>query len=155
MEPISAITLSLALGAGTIAGKEVVSAVVKDAYTALRGLIKKRYPQVSVEQIEQLPGSKSHRAVVEKDLTASGAGQDTELVAVAHNLIMLVQQHAPAAASAIGIDLKDITAANLRLADIAASGTGVKVEHSNFVGDIDIQGVRAGVLPNSGLSKGS
>ena len=32
MEPISAIALSLALGAGAVAGKEVVSALVKDAY---------------------------------------------------------------------------------------------------------------------------
>jgi len=131
----------------------VVSAIVKDAYTALRGLIKSRYPQVSIEQIEQAPGSKNRRAVVEEDLTVSGAGQDTELIATAHTLMELVQQHAPAAASAIGIDFKDVVAANLRLADIAASGTGVKVERGTFVGDIDIQGVRAGVLPSNGLTK--
>ena len=38
MEPISAVALSLALGAGATVGKEVVSAVVKDAYAALRWL---------------------------------------------------------------------------------------------------------------------
>ena len=37
--------------------------------------------------------------------SASGAGQDAELAAAAHTLIELVQQHAPAAASTIGIDL--------------------------------------------------
>ena len=149
MEPISAVALSLALGAGAIAGKEVVSALVKDAYTALKDLIKHRYPKVSIEQLEQAPGSKNRRAVVEEDLTASGAGQDAELVAAAHTLMELVQQHAPAAASAIGIDLKDVAAANLRLADIAASGTGVKMERGTFTGDIDIRGVRAGVPPGS------
>jgi hypothetical protein len=149
MEPISAIALSLALGAGAIAGKEAVSALVKDAYAALKDLIKNRYPKVSLEQLEQAPGSKSRRAVVEEDLTASNAGQDAGLVAAARKLIELVQQHAPTAVSAIGVDLKDVAAANLRLADIAASGGGVKVEGGTFTGDIDIHGVRAGVPSNS------
>jgi hypothetical protein len=149
MEPFSAIALSLALGAGAVAGKAVVSALVKNAYAALKDLIKKRYPKVSIEQLEEAPGSKSRRAVVEEDLTGSGAGSDSELVAAAHTLIELVQQHAPALASAIGVDLKDVAAANLRLADIAASGTGVKVERGTFTGDIDIRGVRAGVPPSA------
>lgn len=149
MEPISAIALSLALGAAAIAGKEVVGALVKDAYTALKDLIKNRYPKVSLEPLEQVPGSKNRRAVVEEDLTASNAGQDRELVAAAHRLIELIQQHAPAAASAVGVDLKNVAAANLRLADIAASGTGVKVEGATITGDIDIHGVRAGEPSNS------
>src|SRR5947208_2380298 len=66
MEPISAIALSLALGAAGIAGKEVVSAMVKDAYGAVKELIKKRYPRVSVDQLEQAPESKNRRAVVEE-----------------------------------------------------------------------------------------
>jgi predicted KAP-like P-loop ATPase len=148
MEPISAIALSLALGAGAEAGKAVVSEVVKNAYASLKNLIKTRYPKVSVEQLEQAPDSKNRRAVVEEDLTASGAAQDTELAAAAHTLIKLIEQQAPAAAAAIGVDLKDVSAANLRLADIAASGTGVKVEHGTFTGDIDIRGVRAGVPPS-------
>ena len=148
MEPISAVALSLALGAGAVAGKEVVSGLVKDAYTALKELIKSRYPKVSVEQLEQAPNSKNRRAVVEEDLTDAGAGQDAELASAAHTLIKLIEQHAPTAAAAIGVDLKDVSAANLRLADIAASGTGVKVEHGTFTGDIDIRGVRAGVPPS-------
>jgi hypothetical protein len=145
MEPISAIALSLALGAGSIAGKEVVSGIVKDAYAALKALIKNRYPKVSIEQLEQAPESKNRRAVVEEDLTTSGAGHDAELVAAARKLTELIQQLAPGVAAAIGVDLKDVDAANLRLADIAASGTGVKVEKGKFSGDIDIKGVRAGV----------
>ncbi len=154
MEPASAIALSLALGAGATAGKEAVSAVVKDTYAALKELIKSRYRKVSAEQLEQAPGSKNRRAVVEEDLAASGAGQDAELVAKARALVELVQQHAPAAAAAIGVDLKDVAAANLRLADIAASGTGVKVERGAFTGDIDIRGVRAGVPPPGDAAKG-
>jgi hypothetical protein len=46
MEPISAIALSLALGAGAIAGNEVVKALVKDTYDKIKDIIKKRYPKV-------------------------------------------------------------------------------------------------------------
>jgi hypothetical protein len=149
MEPIGAVVLSLALGAGAIAGKEVVGALVKDAYMVLKNLIKNRYPKVSLEQLEQAPGSKNRRAVVAEDLAASGAAQDTELVEAARTLIDLVQHQAPSAASAIGVDLKDVTAASLRLSDVAASGTAVKVEGGTFTGDIEIHGVRAGVPPGA------
>ena len=81
MESISAVAIGLALGAGAIAGKEVVSALVKDAYAQLKGLIRARYPKVSLDQLEQAPESKSRRAVVEEDLTHAGAGQDAELLA--------------------------------------------------------------------------
>jgi hypothetical protein len=137
------------LGAAAIAGKELVSTLVKDAYISLKDLIKNRYPKVSIEQLEQAPDSTSRLGVVEEDLIASGAERDTELVVAAHTLIDLIQRHAPAAVSAIGVDLTDIAAANLRLADITASATGVKLERGNFTGDIDIRGVRAGVPPDS------
>ena len=150
MEPISAIALSLALGAGATAGQEAVKAVVKDAYEALKELIKSRYPRVPTEQLEQAPESKNRRAVVEEDLATAGAGQDAELLARARALVELVQRHAPAAAAAVGVDLKEVAAANLRLADIAASGTGVRVEKGTFTGDIDIRGVRAGGVPPPG-----
>ena len=148
MEPISAIAISFALGAGAIAEKEVVSALVKDAYAALRDLLKRRYPRVSVDHLEQAPESKARRAGVEEDLTTANAGQDVEVVTAARNLIEMIQQHAPGAAAAVGVDLNDVSAANLRLADIAAAGTGVKVDHGTFTGDIDIKGVRAGVTPS-------
>jgi hypothetical protein len=147
MEPISAIAMSLALGAGAIAGKEVVSALVKDAYAALKGLLKSRYPKVSVDHLEQAPESRARRAGVEEELTAASAGHDMEVVAAARSLIEMIQKHAPGAAAAVGVDLKAVSAANLRLADIAAAGTGVKVEHGTFTGDIDIRGVRAGLTP--------
>jgi hypothetical protein len=154
MEPISAVALSLALGAGATAGKEVLGSVAKDAYAALKNLVKKRYPKVSIEQLEQAPESKGRRAVVEEDLTEAGAGQDAELLAAAHKLIELIRQQAPNTAAAIGVDLKELEAANLRLTDIAASGTGVKLEKGKFSGDVDIHGVRAGVLPSDAAKGG-
>ena len=145
MEPVSAIALSLALGAGAVTGKALVESTVKDAYEKLKGLITSRYPSVSVEQLEQAPESKSRRAVVEEDLAKSKAPQDAELVAAAQALAQLIQSKAPTAATVIGVDLKDVTAVNLKLSDIVASGTGVKLDGGSFSGDMEIHGVRAGV----------
>jgi hypothetical protein len=151
VEPFSEIALSVALGAGISAGKELVNDLVKDAYATVKKLLKKRYPNVSLEKLEQIPASKNVQMVVEKELSDYGAGQDAELAVAAHNLIKLIHQYAPAAAFTIGVDLKDVAAVNLRLADIAASGTGVKVERGTFAGDIDIRGVSGGLT--SGLVK--
>lgn len=73
MEPITAIVTSLALGAGAIAGKEVVSAVVKDAYARAKSLVRTRYHQVAIDQLEGAPDSSSLRTQIEADLTVSGA----------------------------------------------------------------------------------
>jgi hypothetical protein len=54
----------------------------------------------------------------------------------------------------IGVDLRDVEAVNLRLADVAAAGTGVRVEKGKFSGDIDIKGVRAGVPPGGPAKDG-
>jgi hypothetical protein len=82
---------------------------------------------------------------VEEELTAASAGDDMEVVAAARSLIEMIQNHAPGAAAAVGVDLKDVSAANLRLADIAAAGTGVKVEHGTFTGDIDMDDTAFGL----------
>jgi hypothetical protein len=144
MDGIGATVLSLAMGAASIASKDVVSSLVKDGYAQLKALILQRYPKASINSLEQAPDSKARRAVLEEDLEKAGAAQDYELVALAKSLLDAIQQNAPTAAGAVGVDLKDIHAANLRLADIEASGSGVKVETGRFTGDIDIRNVKSG-----------
>ncbi len=146
MEPITAIVTALALGAAT-AAKDVGSQAVKDAYEGLKALITSHYPKVSVVQLEQRPESKSRRGVVEEDLQANNAADDTELVMAARELIDLIQKHSPGAAAAVGVDLTDVKAASLRVSDIAATGSGVKVKHGEFKDDISISGVQVGILP--------
>jgi hypothetical protein len=67
-----------------------------------------------------------------------------QLAAQARALVELVQNQAPQAAAAIGVDLREVEAMTLRLEDIVAAGTGVQVNKGKFSGDIDIRGVRAG-----------
>jgi wobble nucleotide-excising tRNase len=58
----------------------------------------------------------------------------------------VVQAHAPQAAAAIGVDIKDIKAASLRIADIVATGTasGVIAQDVDVSGSFVIEGVRVG-----------
>jgi len=137
MEPLSAVALSLALGAAAVAGKEVVSESVKDSYAVLKEIIRSRYPKIWVEQLERAPDSKALRAVVEEGLMASNAGEDATLLAAARNLIDLIQSHAPDAAGTVGIDLQDVRAANIRLTDIRSP-----------TGDVQISGAVAGTGNN-------
>ena len=146
MEPISAIVTALALGAAA-AARDIGGEAVKDAYAAVKALIASRYPKVSVDQLERAPHSESRRSMVAEDLQEAKSGNDTELAALARRLMELVKQQAPESAAVIGIDLKDIEAASMRLADVEATGTGVRVEKARIAGAIEITGVRAGAKP--------
>ena len=81
--------------------------------------------------------------MVEEDLANSEAGKDGELVEAANRLIELVRTQTPGAAAAIGVDLKDVEAANLRLRDIAASGTGVQGKRGRWSAAISISAMCA------------
>jgi hypothetical protein len=148
MDPVSAIVTALALGA-TAALNATVGQVVKDAYDSLKDRIRSRYAKVipDLDQLEQTPDSETRRAVIEEGLVRDGAQQDPELpqlAAQAQALVELIQSRAPEVAAAIGVNLEDVKAVNLRLAEIAATGTGVQVKKGKFSGDIDMKGVRAG-----------
>jgi hypothetical protein len=94
MEPITLIVTSLALGAA--AGlKPTAEQVIKDAYAGLKSLIQRKYAKVSVAQLEEAPESKARRAVVEEDLTKTGADKDEEILRQARMLLDTIQAHAP------------------------------------------------------------
>ena len=145
MEPITAIVTALALGAA--AGlKGTTEQLITDGYTALKMLIKRTFPRtsVSVDQLEQAPDSKARRAVVEEDLTQEGAAHNAEILTHTKALLDVIAQRVPHTAEIIGVSLKDITGASLRIADVLSSGSGVSVAGANIGGDITIQGVQAG-----------
>jgi hypothetical protein len=144
MEPISAIVLSIALGAAAEAGKATVAEVVKDAHAKVKHLLATRFSSVPVDIVEKAPESGPRRAVLSAELTALNADQDTELVAAAKKLIEAVKEYAPSAAGMVGVSLEDVEAANLRLSNISSTGTGVTVKKGKFSGDIVITDVKAG-----------
>jgi len=59
VQPASATVLSIALGAAAIAGKEIMSGAVRDAYAVLKALILLRYPRSSVRAGSAPPKSPS------------------------------------------------------------------------------------------------
>jgi hypothetical protein len=142
MDPLTSVVTALAAGAAA-ALQSTVEQGVKDGYAALKGLIQRKYARVDVDQLEANPRSKSRRGVVEEGLKAAGADQDAELLQQAQVLLEAIQRQAPEAATAIGVDLKDIEGASLAIRRVIATGTGVKVEQGKFSGDITIEDVQA------------
>jgi hypothetical protein len=136
MDPLTSIVTALTAGAAA-ALQSTVEQVVKDSYAALKGLIQRKYAQVNVDQLEANPSSKSRRGVVEEDLRAAGADQDAEVLQHAQALLEAIKNHAPQAAAAIGVDLKDIEGASLAIRRVIATGTGVKVEGANLGAEHD------------------
>jgi hypothetical protein len=143
MDPLTSVVTALAAGAAA-ALQSTVEQVVKDGYTALKGLIQRKYARVNLDQLEANPSSKNRRGVVEEDLKAVGADKDAEVLQQAQVLLEAIQRQAPQTAAAIGVDLKDIEGASLAIRRVTATVAGVKVEHAKLSGDITIEDVRAG-----------
>jgi hypothetical protein len=143
MDSLTSLVTALAAGAAA-ALQSTVEQGVKDTYAALKGLIQRKYAQVNVDQLEANPNSRSRRGVVEEELAAAGADQDAEVLQRAEALLEAIQRQAPEAATAIGVDLKDIEGAALAIRRVTATGPGVKVEGAKLSGDITIEDVQAG-----------
>ncbi len=98
MEPISLILAALVAGATTgalDALKDDAKEKAKAAYAKLRGLVGKRVAgnpaaEMALTQYEANP--KVWEAPLSDELTKAGAAQDTELVAVAKQLMELLDQ---------------------------------------------------------------
>ena len=143
VDPVTLIVSALAAGASA-AFKSTAESAVKDAYEGLKRLIFGRYREVDVAPVEKRPESVAKRQALAEDLEAAGASQDDELLATAQRLLETVRAHDPGAGPAIGVDLEQVQAEFLKISDVSASGTGVRVRHGTFTGGIDISGVDAG-----------
>lgn len=145
MEPITIIVTAIALGAS--AGlKPVAEQAVKDAYAGLKSVIQSKYSQtrMGVELIEKDPTSETYKSAATEIIEGTKADKDEEVLIKAQTVLDTVQNQAPEIAAAIGVDLNDIKGASLKIQDIIATGTGVKVNKAEISGDIEIKGVRAG-----------
>ena len=75
MEPVTVITTALALGAAAGLNAAATEAA-KDAYSALKNIIKSKYSDIDLDLLEKDPGSKKRQAVVEEELVNAGADTD-------------------------------------------------------------------------------
>jgi hypothetical protein len=89
MDPVSMIVMAVV--AGIAAGaKDSATDAVKDAYAGLKSLIRRRFgdnavAEAALQHVEDQPGA-DHTALTQQ-LTAVGAGDDTELVKAAQALL--------------------------------------------------------------------
>ncbi len=144
LETVPAIVAE-AVAVGAVAGmSDTAKQVVLDAYEKLKALVSGRVGRVGVESVEQQPDSVARRAVLAEDLQRAGAEGDEELLAAAQALIAAVRAHEAAAGVAVGVDLERVSAAALRIREVEATGTGVRVVGGTFDGDIEIGSVQAG-----------
>jgi hypothetical protein len=149
MDPISVVVTALAAGAA--AGlKPAAEQAIKDAYAGLKGLIQRKWGEVSLGQLEANPASEARRTVVKEDLAQTDAGSDRELLAMADKLLEAVSRHAPDIAKNIGVRLEDIkSGGSLRIRGVAGKNLGVDGKKWEVQGDIDISDVGGGATPQN------
>ncbi|HYN87246.1 MAG TPA: hypothetical protein VER55_01890 [Ardenticatenaceae bacterium] len=148
MDPITFLVQALVAGAAS-AIKPAAAQAVKDAYAAVKSIIQRKYSGVDLGSLEKNPASAGRQEVVQEELATTEAGADQELLQEVKRLVEAVEQHAPAEAAAVGVDLERIKGAALRIADVRATGTGVRVRDAELTGDIEIKGVQAGQGPSN------
>lgn len=120
----------------------------REAYQALKTHLLGLVAPGDLARLEQQPDSAARQAVLVEELGRALPAGDLTL----HRLAAALADELAAIAPpdpATGVLLERVKAANLRLKEIAASGTGVAVRDGEFTGDIDISGVRAGVTPGN------
>ncbi len=144
MEPSTIIVSTLALGAAT-GLQSVAEKAVKDSYEAIKTFISSKYPEVGIEQIEKKPDSTIRQAVLEEEIIDSEVDKDKEVLKQVKALLEAIKKLSESEVPVIGVNLKDIKAAALKIEDIISTGTGVNVERSEFTSDIEIKQVRAGL----------
>lgn len=109
MDPLSLIVG--ALGAGAAAGlTDTAAGAVKDAYSSLRDLVRRRFSgrrvaQTALEEHEQAP--QVWQARLSTELVAVGADTDAQIIAAAQHVMALVDE----AGSASGKYLVDLRGA--------------------------------------------
>lgn len=138
-----------ALAVGAAAGlKDTAASAVKDAYSALKGLVSSKYSKVSVAGLEGMPESEAQRTALKESLTAAGAGNDEELTGLAKRLLAVVEEKDPEVFPAVGIIVTKSKAGAIIIngVDVESEGSGIVVNEAETTGNIEIRNatVRAG-----------
>ena len=141
---MSDIVTALSWGAAAFA-QGVLGEVGKNAYEALKAAVLHIVSPSDIEKLEQNPGYENRKGVIAEELESAGKSEDPELAQLAQTLVNALKE--TGTTSATGFSLEEVEAVNVRLRDIAASGTGVSIKKSKFTGDIEASGISAGIPP--------
>jgi hypothetical protein len=117
-----------ALASGAASGlTKVVGTAISDAYKGLKRLIVDKYG-LSTDSIERKPSSSAQQATLHEQLADAGAGDDSDVVKAAKLLLDAIEADDPGAAKTAGIDVARIWASDIDIEGVKASdgATGVK-----------------------------
>ena len=146
MDPLTAIITAIATGAAEALGA-TTKQIIQDLYASLKKHIQEKHPQAnsSLDALEKKPESASKRTSLQEDLQETDAAKDSELLKLAQALLTAIEEHAPQSAQAVGVQLEEIKAANLRLKEITVKGEqamGVHVKKAELSGDIEMSNIQ-------------
>lgn len=115
MDPVTLIVTALAAGAASGLG-DTVSQAVKDAYGALKSLVRDRLGghavgEMALEQHEQAPDT--WREPLTSQLRAAGIAPGDDVVALAQRLIELITVENPSALGKYTVDASSATAVQI------------------------------------------
>ncbi|MFI7531445.1 hypothetical protein [Nocardia salmonicida] len=118
---------------------------VADAYTALKGVLTRKYASVDVAMVEAKPDSLARQNVLEAELVEAGVEGDGELKTVAEHVLRVVHEHAPQAAELAGVKLTRVTANEIEITKIRATGVSgviaqdVRVAGRFVISDVEVK----------------
>ncbi|MFC8529255.1 hypothetical protein [Nocardia sp. NPDC057227] len=146
MDPVTLIVAAVATGAAAGVG-DLVKQTIVDSYNGVRRIISNRYEviEADVVSVAAEPEEPLRRQLLAKQLIKVGAGEDTELVSAAQELLRLIADQAPQAAEIVGVQLNRVEAdGDIEVTDVAVQG-GIGVQATDVAtgGSMKISGVRA------------
>lgn len=140
MEPISALVAIIAAGA-TSALKDTASAAVKDAYAAVKAILKHHLG--SWAGLEADPKNQETRDAVADELKQSAANDDVEVINRIKDLQAALKAEPPATLERQGVSVADI--------DVAGAVLMKDIKYGKY---FDVKNVKASSFTMEGFSSG-
>jgi hypothetical protein len=149
MDPVTLVVVALAAGAA--AGlRDTAADAVKQAYSALLAVVKRRYPGADIASVEESPESEEIRGNLVRELQAAGAEPGPDVLEPAWTVLRALEDQDPGRFAAIGVDLERVKGAFIDIVGVTGEVGGVRVRDAEVTGGITIKDVRAGrgAFPN-------
>jgi hypothetical protein len=104
MQPID--LLGSALAAGALSKQKAgTEPLILQLYAQMKSHIHERYPNVSLQELEDHPASTGALYLVKENLHNNSAMHDEPLLSIAEDILKALQLHHPEYLRALGIDL--------------------------------------------------
>lgn len=139
--------VAAAVSTGALTGlTEGAKLAVADAYTALKGVLTRKYPGVDVAVVETKPESPQRQDVLKAELVQAGVGDDPELRQAVEHVLRVVHEHAPQAPELVGFKLDNVSAEEFEISQVRGKGAtvldarDVHVRGKFTIHDVQIEG---------------